>query len=105
MVDDQLRGLQRVDLVRVAAQRGHGIAHGGEVDDGGHAGEVLHQHARRAILNLGVRLCLRVPVGERLDVGALDGDAVLEAQQVLQQDLHRKGSRALLATASTRKIW
>jgi hypothetical protein len=32
----------------VAAERLHGVAHGGEVDDRGHAGEVLHQHAGRA---------------------------------------------------------
>ena len=29
----------------VAAQALHGVAHGGQVDDGGHAGEVLQQHA------------------------------------------------------------
>jgi hypothetical protein len=26
----------------------HRLAHGGQVDDGGHAREVLHDHARRA---------------------------------------------------------
>ena len=25
----------------------HGVAHGGEIDDRRHPGEVLHQHARR----------------------------------------------------------
>ena len=48
VVDDQLGRHQRVDLRRVAAQLGHRVAHRGEVDDRGHAGEVLHHHARRA---------------------------------------------------------
>ena len=30
----------------VAAEVGHRVAHRGEVDDRGHAGEVLHDHAR-----------------------------------------------------------
>ena len=32
----------------VAAEVDDGLAHGGQVDDAGHAGEVLHDHARRA---------------------------------------------------------
>ena len=34
---------------------------------------------------------LRIPVQQRLDVGARDVGAVLEAQQVLEQDLERIG--------------
>lgn len=45
VVDDQLGRGQRVDLGRVAAELLHGLTHGGEVDDTGHAGEVLHDHA------------------------------------------------------------
>ena len=46
MVDDQFDRHEWVDLVRVAAEGDDGVAHRGEVDDGGHAGEVLHQDAR-----------------------------------------------------------
>ena len=63
MVDDQLGGLERIDLARVAAERLHRIAHCREVDDCRHAGEVLHQHARRAVLNLLGGLGLGIPVG------------------------------------------
>ena len=42
VVDDELGRHQRVDLARVAAQRPHRLAHRGQVDDGGHAGQVLH---------------------------------------------------------------
>ena len=48
MVDHEVDGRQRVDLLGVLAQRLHRVAHGGQVDDGGNAGEVLHQHAGRA---------------------------------------------------------
>ena len=34
----------------------HGVAHGGEVDHGRHAGEVLHQHAGRAVGDLALGL-------------------------------------------------
>ena len=49
VVDDEVDGHQRVDLFRIAAERDHRVAHRGEVDDGRNAGEVLHQHAGRAI--------------------------------------------------------
>ena len=45
VVDDELGRDERVDLRGVAAERRHRVAHRGEVDDRGHAGEVLH-HAR-----------------------------------------------------------
>ena len=52
VVDDHLGRGERVDLRRVAAEVLHRLAHGGEVDDAGHAGEVLHDHARRRELDL-----------------------------------------------------
>ena len=87
VVDDQLGGGERVDLRRVAAELGDGLAHGGEVDDAGDAGEVLHDHPGRGELDLGVRLGGRVPAGQRADVVRGDVRAVLGAQQVLQQHL------------------
>ena len=71
----------------------HRVAHGGEVDDRGNAGEVLHQHAGRAEARsrlLGLAASVE-PAGDGLDVVLGDGAAVLEAQQVLQQHLQREG--------------
>ena len=48
VVDDEVGRDQRVDERRVAAEVGHGVAHDREIDDRGHAGEVLEDHPRRA---------------------------------------------------------
>ena len=69
----------------------HRVAHRGEVDDRRNAGEILHQHARRAVLDLAVDPPLLEPVGHRLEVVAGDRLAVLEAQQIFEQHLHREG--------------
>ena len=84
-------GDQRVDLLRVAAQRDHRVAHRREVDHRRHAGEVLHQDARRAEgdLLVGVRAS-----GASRRIASMsstrDAAAVLEAQQVLEQHLERE---------------
>jgi len=87
VVDDHLGGRQRVDPRRVATQLGDGLAHRGEVDDARHTGEVLHDHARRCELDLGVGLGTRVPAGEGADVARGDVGAVLGPQEVLEEDL------------------
>src|SRR3546814_15589535 len=56
MVDDQVDGDQRVDLRRVTAERRDRVAHRGQIDNAGHAGEILEQHARRTILDLAARM-------------------------------------------------
>src|SRR6185437_13674073 len=89
MVDDQLGRRQRVDQLRVAAQRLHRITHRGQIDHARHAGEILEQHACRHEGDFGIRFLLRIPVGDRLDFLRGDVDTVFVAQQVFQQDLHR----------------
>ena len=56
VVDHHLGGRQRVDLVGVAAEVADRLAHGGQVDDAGHAGEVLHDHPGRGELDLDARV-------------------------------------------------
>ena len=92
VVDDEIDRNERVDLLRVAAERDDAVAHRGEIDHGRNAGEVLHQHARRAEADLLAGLALvGQPGDEALDVGLGDRAAILEAQQVLEQHLHREG--------------
>ena len=89
MVDHQFDRCQRIDQAGIAAEGDHGVAHRGQVDDTGDAGEVLQDHARRHEGDLGIRFGLGIPVGDRADALVGDIDAVFVAQQVLQQDLHR----------------
>ena len=91
MVDDQLGGVDRVDLLRIAAEFLHGLAHGGEIHHAGHAGEVLHDDARGREVDFIGRRRLRVPVEHRFDVVLRDVDAIFEAQQVFEQDLEGVG--------------
>ncbi len=92
VVDDEIDGHQRIDLLRIAAEAFHAVAHCREVDDGGNAGEVLHQHAGGAEADFGACLAAVIqPAGDVLDVGLGDRAAVLVAQQVFQQHHHREG--------------
>ena len=99
VVDDQFDRDERVDLRRVAAQPGQRVAHGGQVDDAGHAGEVLHEDAlgREGDLVGGVTRSLAVtlgvgpPGGHGDDVVGRHVRAVLVAQQVLQDHLDGVG--------------
>ncbi len=92
VVDDEIDRRQRIDFLRIAAELSPRVAHGGEIHHGGHAGEVLHQHARRAIGDFVLGLALVIePAGDGFDVVGDDGVPVLEAQQVFEQDFQRVG--------------
>ncbi len=99
VVDDQLGRHQRIYALRIAAQRLDGVAHGGQVDDGGHAGKVLHQHARGHVGNLAAGLGLGVPVGQEVDVAGGNVHAVFAAQQVFKQNLQAEGQAAQVEAA------
>ena len=102
MIDHQMYRDERIDLLRIAAERLQRIAHRGQVDHRRNPGEILHQDPCRAILDLARDPPLLEPVDHRLKVVARDGDAVLEPQQVFQQHLHRKGQSADIAKHRTR---
>lgn len=84
-------GNLRVDLLRLAAELLDRIAHCRQIDHAGDAGEILHQHARGAILDLAVAAALLLPIDDRLDVFGRHRLAVFEAQHVFEQHLHREG--------------
>jgi hypothetical protein len=48
VIDDEVAGDERIDLLRVAAGLRHRIAHRGEIDDAGDAGEILHQYGDKS---------------------------------------------------------
>ena len=92
VIDDEFDGHERVDLGGVAAERLHGVAHGGEIDHARHPGEVLHQHTRRGERDLHIRLGFRIPLRQGLDVRLPHREAhALVAEQIFEQDLERVG--------------
>jgi hypothetical protein len=48
VVDDEIDGHERVDLVGVAAETLAGVPHGSQVDHGRHAGEVLERRREKS---------------------------------------------------------
>ena len=97
MVDDEFDGHERVDPVGVTSQGDDGVAHGGEVDDSRHAGQVLHEDAFGREGNLlggltrGLAVMCRVlsPTSEGLDVRGVYFHAVFVSKEILQEDLDR----------------
>src|SRR3989440_3332460 len=89
VVDDELGGKQGVHRLGVAAPGLHRVAHGGEVHDGRHAGEVLHQDARRHERDLVVGSLPGIPARQLLAFFDAHRLTVLAAQQVLEQDAQR----------------
>ena len=84
-------GTSGLILFGIAAERDHRVAHRGEIDDRRHAGEILHQHPRRAERDFVLMFAAIVgPRGDRLDVFLLDAASVFVAQQVFEHDLERE---------------
>jgi hypothetical protein len=90
MVDHEVDRDQRVDFLCLAAEVLHRVAHRGKIDHRRHAGEILHQHARRPERDIAVGGLGLEPSREALDVFLADRSAVLVAQQIFQQHLHRE---------------
>ena len=104
VVDDEVHRAQRVDLLRVAAELGHGVAHGGKIDHSRHAGEVLHQHARGPEGDLGARAALLQPGAEARDVIDRDRAPVLVPEQVLGEDAQRDRQARKIARSRFRRF-
>ena len=87
VVDDQVGGNQRVRELRVGAHGFESVAHGGEVDDARHAGEILEQYARGPEVDFLGRSA-GVPLRDVLDISVADSTAVFKAQQVFEEDFN-----------------
>ena len=86
VVDDEVDGDERFDDGGILAELGDGFAHGGEVDEERHAGEVLEHDARDDERDLGVDGLRGVPRGERLYVVLRDRDAVAVTQHGFEDE-------------------
>ena len=93
VIDHEVDRHQRINAHRIAPGARHCRAHGGQVDDRRHAGEVLQQHARRHEGALAiVGRWPSVPARQRLDVFVAREPRPGVADEVLEQDLdcHRQ---------------
>ncbi len=92
VVDDEVRGDQRVHPRGVAAQVRHRVAHHGEVHDRRNAGEVLEHDPAGHERDLGLAGPSGAPAGERRNVVLADDATARMAERVLEQDLegHRR---------------
>jgi hypothetical protein len=91
VVDHEVHGDEGVDPLRVGPEPLHRGAHGGQVHDRGHAGEVLEDHPGGHEGQLHVLRSRRVPGPEVLHVLRGDELAVDAPEDSLEQDLDREG--------------
>ena len=82
-------GCRGIDQGGVATELLHGVAHGGEIDDAGDAGEILQQDAAGGEGDFFFGLRVVVPGGERADFFFVDVAAVFGAQKIFEQDAQR----------------
>ena len=68
MIDHQIGRDQRIGALGIGAHVAQRVAHGGQIDHAGHAGEILQQHARRAEVDL-LRRRADLPGRDVFDVG------------------------------------
>ncbi len=89
--------MQGIGAAGVGAHGGKGVAHGGEVDDAGYAGEVLQEdscgHEADFLVLAGDA------AGDVLDVGGGDAFAILAAKEIFEQDSGGNGQLGGVADA------
>ena len=94
VVNDKINRNQRIDFLRVAFQQFHAVAHCRQIDYGGNACKVLHQHAGGTETHFGVsRALVGKPGHEAHDVFLCHRAVIFIAQQVFQKHFHRIGQR------------
>ena len=85
MVDDQVDGNQRIDLLGVSSQCIHGVPHGRKVHDGRYPCKVLKNDPSRLERHLQFGWLGGVPFGEILDILFGDLISIAVAQNRFQE--------------------
>ena len=102
MIDHELGGEQGIDFLWIAAELAHRVAHGGKIDDGRNAREILKQNAGGHEGNFffaGAFGAGGIPACEGANVFGMDEAAIFVAQQVFEENLQREGKPGGLADA------
>src|SRR4030095_1630542 len=66
VIDDEMDRHERVDLLSIAAEAFHWVAHGRQIDHCRDTGEILHQHSRGSVLDFAGDRPLLLPVDHAL---------------------------------------
>jgi hypothetical protein len=90
VIDHQVDRNQRVDPIGIAPEPLDGATHRGQIDDCGHAREVLKHHAGRLERHLAPRGHGPAPAGQAFHVLFGHRESVAVSQNRLQQDANRK---------------
>ena len=96
VVDHEIDGHQRIDLLGVAAEALHGGTHRGEIDDAGDAGEILQHDAGRLERNFDRGRRSSIPGGEGFHIVLRNKVAVAIAKQRFEQHPNGVGQAAML---------
>src|SRR3974377_334764 len=99
MVYDKVDGSEWVDSARIKTQCGHGVAHRGEIDHSGNAGEILHQNTGWPKGDLTVALAHRKPKRGATNIVGSNCSPILMAEQIFEQHLEREGQQAHIRKA------
>ena len=102
MVDHEFGGKQRIDFFWIAAELADRVAHGGEIDDGGHAREILKQNASGHERNFffgGACGAGGIPASEGANIFGMNEAVVFVAQKIFEQNFQREWQPRELADA------
>ena len=86
MIDHEVGGHERIGFRGISAHGCEGVAHGGDVDDAGDAGEILKKHAGGHERDFFGVFTSGTAMREGIDIGGLHLAAVFVAEQVLEQN-------------------
>ena len=106
MVNYQLGGEQGIDFLRVAAEIADRVAHRGEINHGGNAGEILQQHARGHERNFffgGAGCAGGVPARKGANVIRMNEAIVFVAQEIFEQHFQREREARNVADSGARE--
>ena len=97
MVDDEINRHKRIDLRGVTTQADDAVTHGGEVDDGWHAGEVLHEDAGGLKWHFLRGGPFFQPADNGFRVFGREAPSVLKPQHVFEQHFQTDGKAGKIA--------
>ena len=104
VIDDQIAGNLRIDILRIAAQFSACFTHNGKIDEDRHTREVLEEHARRTEFDLFARNAFRSCFNETLREDLRLFVATSITKDILQKYGERIRKRCIAFYLRNRKV-